>query len=89
MTKAAKKKARQINTIQLLEEAVALENAGGTWTQKHASAVAGYSVAFLRNSDCPKHYEEGDGPKGKKRLVYFPGEVREWKRKRLITKKAG
>jgi hypothetical protein len=83
-------RARKPNdTIRLLEEAVALERAGGTWSQKHAAAVAGYSVAFLRNSDCPKHYEEGEGPKGRARLVYFPAEVRSWKSNRLVKAKAG
>lgn len=66
-----------------LREAVALEQAGGTWQQKHAAAVTGYSVSFLRNSDCPKHLEEGNGPKGRPRLVYLPAEVRTWKQQRL------
>lgn len=67
----------------ILREAVALEKARGTWLQKHAAAVTGYSVSFLRNSDCPKHYEEGNGPKGRDRLVYLPEEVRAWKASRL------
>jgi hypothetical protein len=83
-----KKKPKGTDTVRLLDEAVALERAGGTWSQKHAAAVAGYSVAFLRNSDCPKHYEEGEGPKGRQRLVYFPDEVREWKAGRRVKTKA-
>lgn len=66
-----------------LREAVALEQAGGTWQQRHAAAVTGYSVSYLRNSDCPKHHEEGNGPKGRPRLVYLPAEVRTWKLGRL------
>lgn len=65
--------------VALLREAIALEEAGGTWQQKHAAAVTGYSVSFLRNSDCPCEYEEGNGPKGKPRLIYIPAKVREWK----------
>ena len=77
-------RSRELTTI--LREAIALEDAGGTWQQKHAAAVTGYSVAFLRNSDCPKHYEEGNGPKGRDRLVYVPAAVREWKAKRLKSR---
>lgn len=71
--------------VDTLREAVALEQAGGTWQQRHAAAVTGYSVSFLRNSDCPKHYEEGNGPKGRPRLVYLPDEVRAWKIHRRRT----
>ena len=70
--------------VMLLREAVELENAGGTWTQKHAAVVTGYSVSFLRNSTCPKRYEEGEGPKARPRLVYVPSEVRAWKASRQI-----
>lgn len=77
------------DTIRLLDEAVALERAGGTWTQKHAAAITGYSVAFLRTSDCPKSFEEGNGPKGKPRVVYLPGDVRAWKASRRVVQKAG
>lgn len=72
----------------ILREAVALEAAGGTWLQKHAAAVTGYSTTFLRNSDCPKGYEEGAGPKGRDRLVYVPAEVRAWKASRLKRRAA-
>lgn len=68
--------------IELLKEAIALEEADGRWTQKHASAVTGYSVSFLRNSDCPKRLEDGEGPKGKPRVFYLPSEVRAWMRAR-------
>lgn len=85
---ATKKKSRSNDTVALLNEAVALEHAGGTWTQKHAAAVTGYSISFLRNSDCPKQSEEGNGPKGRPRVVYLPTEVREWKQSRLIRAKA-
>jgi hypothetical protein len=81
----ATKKGRASDTVRLLNEAVALEAAGGTWSQKHAAAVAGYSVAFLRASDCPKEFEEGNGPKGRPRVVYLPAKVREWKAARRIT----
>jgi hypothetical protein len=64
--------------IALLREAVELERAGGRWSQKHAAAVAGYSPSFLRNSDCPKRLEDGEGPKGKPRVFYLPAEVRAW-----------
>lgn len=77
------------DTVRLLDEAVALERAGGTWSQRHAAAVTGYSVAFLRRSDCPKDYEEGDGPKGKPRTVYVPQKVRAWKDARRLTQRAG
>lgn len=73
------------DTVRLLNEAVALEQAGGTWTQKHAAAVTGYSVAYLRSSDCPKAFEEGNGPKGRPRVVYDPAMVREWKASRRMT----
>lgn len=74
--------------VAILREAVALEQAGGFWQQKHAAAVTGYSVSFLRASDCPREYEEGNGPKGRLRLVYVPAEVRAWKLKRLRKKVA-
>ena len=86
---AAKKVGKPTNTIALLDEAVALERAGGTWKQKHAAAVTGYSVAFLRTSDCPKQLEEGNGPKGRPMVVYDPTAVRAWKSARRITQKAG
>lgn len=64
--------------ISLLREAVEIERAGGRWKQKHAAAVAGYSTTFLRNSDCPKRIEDGDGPQGKPRVFYLPADVRSW-----------
>lgn len=64
--------------ILLLREAVALEQAGSRWTQKHAAVVCGYSASYLRNSDCPKLLEDGDGPKGKPRVFYLPDDVRAW-----------
>ena len=64
--------------ILLLRESVELERAGGRWTQKHAAVVTGYSPSFLRNSDCPKRLEDGDGPKGKPRVFYLPSDVRAW-----------
>lgn len=64
--------------IMLLREAVALEQAGGRWTQKHAAVVTGYSPSYLRNSDCPKRLEDGNGPKGKAMVFYLPSEVRGW-----------
>lgn len=67
----------------VLAEAAALEQAGGFWQQKHAAAVTGYSVSFIRASDCPKLYEIGEGPKGRGRPVYIPAEVRAWKLQRL------
>lgn len=93
MSKTPKTRRRRstADIVATLKEAVALEEAGGTWNQSHAAAVAGYSVAYLRNSDCPKHFEEGNGPKGKARVVYIPAEVRQWKRSLLISteQKAG
>lgn len=83
------KRRRVIDTVTLLNEAEALERLGGTWTQKHAAAVTGYSPSFLRISDCPKDYEEGHGPTGKARVVYVPAKVRAWKRARLLTRRAG
>lgn len=68
--------------IVLLKEAIALEEADSRWTQKHAAVVTGYSPSFLRNSDCPKRIEDGDGPKGKPRVFYLPADVREWMRAR-------
>lgn len=72
-------KTKPNDTIRLLDEAVALERAGSTWTQLHAAAVIGYSVAYLRRSSCPKHHEDTGGPKGKGRVVYIPSEVRAFK----------
>lgn len=72
-------RAKPNETIRLLDEAVALERAGGTWTQLHAAAIIGYSVAYLRRSSCPKHHEDMQGPKGKGRVIYVPSEVRTWK----------
>lgn len=69
--------------VRLLDEAVALERADATWTQKHAAAVAGCSATYLRRSDCPKHYTDGQGPTNKPMLVYVPSEVRAWKAARL------
>jgi hypothetical protein len=46
-------------------------------------------VAYLRTSDCPKSFEEGNGPKGKPRVVYVPAEVRAWKTARRLIAKAG
>lgn len=74
-------KARDLTEI--LREAIALEQAGAPWQQRHAAAVTGYSVSFLRNSDCPKYHEEGNGPKGRRILVYIPAEVRAWKASRM------
>lgn len=73
--------------IALLEEAVALEKAGATWTLRHVAAVTGWSERFLRASDLPKSHEEGHGATGKARIVYEPADVRTWQRKRL--RKAG
>lgn len=78
---------RTTDTIRLLNEALALEAAGGTWTQAHVAAVAGYSVASIRVSDCPKHYEQTPTSVTKPRLVYLPAEVRAWKAK-LLKKSA-
>lgn len=69
--------------VELLEEAVWIERAGGVWLQRHVSAVTGYSVRYVRASDCPKRFEEGNGPTGKPRVVYVPAEVREWMQRRL------
>jgi hypothetical protein len=69
--------------ILLLKEAVEIETAAGLWSQKHVAAVTGYSVAFLRRSDCPRSYIEGNGPAGKERVVYVPGDVRDWMRRKL------
>lgn len=73
--------------VELLEEAVWIEKAGGVWHQRHVAAVTGYSPRFIRASDCPKRYEEGHGPTGKERVVYLPAEVRDWMHRRL--RKAG
>lgn len=64
--------------IALLREAILLEQAGGRWTQKHAAVVTGYSPSFLRNTNCPKRLEEGEGAKGKPRVFYLPSDVRQW-----------
>lgn len=67
------------DTIRLLDEAVAIERAGGTWTQQHAAAVTGYSVESIRISDCPRHHERTPTVTMRPRLVYLPAEVRAWK----------
>lgn len=71
--------------ISLIKEAIALEEAGGTWEIKHAAAVCGKSPSFMRNSDCPKHMEPA-GPrarKGQGKVVLLPAEVRAWKKSLL------
>jgi hypothetical protein len=73
---------QRADRIALLEEAVALEKAGGAWTLQHVAALTGYSDRFLRASDLPKAHEEGHGATGKARIVYIPADVREWMRKR-------
>ena len=78
---------RSTDTIRLLEEAMALEKAGGTWTQRHAAAVTGYSVETIRVSDCPRQYEKTPTSTTNPRLVYLPAEVRAWKAK--LLKRAG
>jgi len=77
---------QRTDRIGLLEEAVALEKAGATWTLRHVVALTGYSERFLRASDLPKAHEEGHGLTGKPRIVYLPADVRDWMRKR--TRKA-
>lgn len=69
--------------ITLIREAVALEEAGCNWTQAHVAALCNRSVSYIRNSDCPKSYEEGHGPKGKALLVYEPPKVRTWMASRI------
>lgn len=64
--------------VDLLQEAVALEQAGSRWSQKHAAAVCGCSPTYLRNTSCPKLIEDGNGPKGKPRVFYLPADVRRW-----------
>lgn len=77
---------RPLTVVQVIEEAVALEDAGGVWSQRHAAAITGVSAGFLRNSDCPKRYLEGNGPKGKRLVVYLPEEVRAWYASRIRTR---
>jgi hypothetical protein len=72
----------------VIEEAIALEKAGGTWRQKHAAAITGYSQTYVRNSDCPKHFEKGNGPKGKHIVIYEPSEVRQWKARQRVREAA-
>jgi hypothetical protein len=66
--------------VALLEEAAAIERAGGDWRLRHAAVVAGYSESFLRRSDCPRHYDIDT-----KTPFLKPSEVREWKANRLVT----
>lgn len=73
------KQRRSTDTVHLIEEALALESAGGTWNQSHVAAITGYSPATIRVSDCPKHYELTPGSTSRPRLVYVPAEVRRWK----------
>lgn len=70
---------RTTDIIRLIHEALAREAAGSTWTQAHAAAVTGYSVASIRASDCPKHHEQSPTAVTKPRVVYLPAEVRAWK----------
>lgn len=74
--------------VELLAEARAIEEAGGEWRLKHAAAVLGYSVSFLRRSDCPKHIELDT-----KIPWIIPAEARAWKAARLVpiadTRRAG
>lgn len=70
---------RPNDTIALINEALALEKAGGTWSQAHVAAVTGYGVTSIRNSDCPKHYERGPNSTIRPKLIYLPHEVRAWK----------
>lgn len=79
---------RKNDTVTLLNEAEALERLGSTWTQAHAAAFDGCSVATIRRSDCPKHLEEGKGIEGKPRVIYVPAEVRAWKMNRRLPQVA-
>jgi len=69
--------------VTLINEAIALEQAGFNWTQRHVAALCNRSVSYIRNSDCPKSFEEGHGPKGKAMLVYEPKKVRPWMAARI------
>lgn len=65
--------------VRLLQEAAALEAAGGNWTYQHVEAFTGYSEVTLRGSDCPRHERETPGStKGHVRVLFKPAEVREW-----------
>ena len=77
-----------MTTAYVIDEALAIERAGGTWTFAHAAAVTGYSVSALRHSDCPRKHERT--PKGitKDRVVFIPAEVRAWKASLLIERSA-
>jgi hypothetical protein len=82
---AASPRSRSKDKVRLLLEAVALEEAGSIWSQSHAAAICNRSVSFIRNSDCPKSYEDGQGAKGKPMLVYEPAKVRAWMASRIRT----
>ena len=69
--------------VTLIREAIALEQAGCNWTQRHVAALCNRSVSYMRNSDCPKSFEEGHGPKGKAMLVCEPTKVRPWMAARI------
>ena len=69
--------------VKLMAEARAIEEAGGQWRVRHASAVTGYSDSFLRRSDCPRLYDVSGGSTTKATVWYDPAEVRAWKAGRL------
>lgn len=60
----------------------------GLWTQKEAAAYLSVSVAYIRNSECPKVLLPGNGPKAKPLVRYDPAEVRAFAEARSTKRKA-
>jgi hypothetical protein len=69
--------------VKLMVEARAIEQAGGQWRVRHASAVTGYSESFLRRSNCPRLYDVSGGSTAKATVWYDPADVRACKARRL------
>ena len=48
------------------------------WSQREAAYALGVSVRYLRDSNCPKVFLQGNGPKGQPLVKYDPSAVRSW-----------
>lgn len=72
----------------VIAEALAIEQAGGTWEYEHVAAVTGYGVTYLRNCpDLEKSHERTTRGIKRDRVVFVPATVRAWKAS--LLKRAG
>lgn len=72
----------------IIDEALALERAGMTWSFAHVAAITGYSVNYIRHSDCPREHERTIEGVKRDRTVFMPAAVRLWKAS-LLKQRAG